>query len=135
MNDGQGWERSRLDIPLLLADTRVHSDGREVALPEELVELGGTEGALDENDDLVELQLVEKLVELTVLLALLQRNVVLLETVKGQLGVFVDIVLRGVLHELAADGLDLVREGGREHHDLLLLWGGTEDLLNISAHV
>ena len=122
-------------IPLLLADTGVDSDRREVTLAQKLVKLGGTESALDKDDDLVELKLVEKLVKLAVLLTLLERNVVLLKTVEGQLGVFVDVVLGGVLHELPADRLDLVREGGGEHHNLLLLRSGTEDLLDIAAHV
>lgn len=111
------------------------SDRREVALAQKLVELGGTESALDENDDLVELQLIEKLVELAVLLTLLKRNVVLLKTVEGQLGVLIDVVLGGVLHELAADRLDLVRQGSGEHHNLLLLGSGTENLLDVAAHV
>lgn len=46
-------------VPLLLAHTRVNRDGGEVALPQQLVELGGTNGALDEDDDLVELQVVQ----------------------------------------------------------------------------
>lgn len=111
------------------------SDRGEVALAQELVELGGPKRALDEDDDLVELEVVEQLVQLPVLLPLLERDVVLLKTVEGQLGVFVDVVLRRVLHELPADRLDLVREGGREHHDLLLLRGGPEDLLDITTHI
>jgi len=91
-----------------LADTRVHSDRGEVALPQELVELSGTHSALDENNDLVELKLVKKLVELPVLLALFERNIVLLQTVQRQLGILVHVVLGRVLHELPADGLDLV---------------------------
>jgi len=122
-------------IPLLLADTRVHGDGGEVTLAQQLVELGGAESALHKDDDLVELQLVEQLVELAVLLALLEGDVVLLETVQRQLGVLVDVMLRRVLHELPADGLDLVRQSGGEHHDLLLLRRGPEDLLNIATHV
>ena len=110
-------------------------DRREVTLAQKLVELGGTESALDEDDDLVELELVEKLVKLAVLLTLLERNVVLLKTVEGQLGVLVDVVLGGVLHELAADRLDLIREGSGEHHNLLLLGSSTEDLLDVAAHV
>lgn len=46
-------------VPLLLAHTRVNRDGGEVALPQQLVELGGTDGALDKDDDLVELQVVK----------------------------------------------------------------------------
>ena len=40
-----------------------------------------------------------------------------------------------VLHELLADGPDVLGQGGREHHDLLLVRGGPEDLLDVAAHV
>ncbi len=86
----------------------MNCDGWEIAFSEQLVELGRSEGALDENDDLVKLKLIEKLIELAVLLLLCKRNVVLLETVQSQFGVFVDVMLCWVLHELPADGLDLV---------------------------
>lgn len=123
------------NLPLLLADTRVNSDRREVALSKEFVELGGTDGASNKDDDLIELEIIQQLVQLAVLLLLLQFNVVLLETVESELGVLVDIVLSGVLHELSADGLDLLREGGGEHHNLLLLGSSTENVLDIGTHV
>ena len=107
----------------------------EVAFAKQLVELGRTDGALDENNDLVELEIVEKLVELTVLLSLIKLDVVLQETVQRQLGILIDEVLRRVLHELAADGLDLVGQGRGEHHHLLLHRSGAEDLLHVTAHV
>lgn len=113
----------------------MYSNRREVALAKKLVKLGGTQGALDEDDDLVELQIIQKLVELPVLLLLLESNKVLLQTVQRQLGVLVDVVLCRVLHELLANRLDLIRESGREHHNLLLLGRSTEDLLHVTAHV
>lgn len=113
----------------------MHGNGWEVALSKELVQLGSTDGALDENDDLVELEIIKKLIQLSVLLALLQLDVVLLQTVQSELGVFIDIVLCGVLHELAADGLDGLGESGREHHDLLLLRSGAEHILHVGAHI
>ena len=122
-------------IPLFLGHARMDGDRGEVALPKELVKLGGADGALHKDDDLVELQLVEELVESAVLLLLLELDEVLLQAVKGEFGVLVDVVLGRVLHELAADGLDLLGQGGREHHDLLLLRGSTEDLLNVATHV
>jgi hypothetical protein len=122
-------------IPLLLADSRMDSNGRKVTLSEELVELSSTDGAPDEDDDLVELEVIEELVELAVLLLLLELNIVLLETVESELSVLIHIVLRGVLHKLAADGLDLLGQGGREHHHLLLLGSGAEHVLDIGTHV
>ena len=95
-----------------MAHTRVHSNGGEVALSKQLVELGSAHSALDEDDDLVELKVVKQLVQLAVLLLLLKLDVVLLKTVQGELGVLIDVVLRRVLHELAADGLDGLGQGG-----------------------
>jgi hypothetical protein len=40
-----------------------------------------------------------------------------------------------ILHELLADGADVLGEGGGEHHDLLLVWGGPEYLLHVTPHV
>lgn len=111
------------------------SDGREVALAEKLVQLGSTDSALDEDDDLVELKVIKELVQLPVLLALLQLDVVLLETVESELGVFIDIVLCGVLHELAADGLDVLGKSGGKHHNLLLLRSSTENILHVGTHI
>jgi hypothetical protein len=42
-------------------------------------QFSGTEGALDEDDDLVELKLIKQLVQLTVLLLLVKLDVVLLK--------------------------------------------------------
>jgi hypothetical protein len=39
------------------------------------------------------------------------------------------------LHELLARRANLLSEGSREHHDLLVVRGGLEDLLNVTAHV
>lgn len=123
------------NLPLFLTDTRVHSDTREVALPKQLVELGRTLGALDEDDHLVELKVVEQVVQLAVLLLLVQLDVVLLQTVKGELGIVINVDLERIAHELLANGADLLGESGAEHHNLLIGRGGTEDFLYITAHV
>lgn len=111
------------------------SDRWEVALAKQLVQLSSPDSALDEDDNLVELEIVEEFVQLAVLLLLFKLDVVLLETVQSELGVLVNVVLRGVLHEFAADGLDMLRQCRGEHHNLLLRGSSTEDVLNISAHV
>lgn len=90
-------------IPLLLGDARVNSNTGEVALAEKLVKLGGAECALDEDDDLVELKFIEQIIELTVLLAFADLQVVLLKTVESELGLIVNVDFKGVLHELLAD--------------------------------
>ena len=111
------------------------SNRREVALAQEFVKFSGSEGALDEDYDLVELKFIEQLIKLAVLLLLIKLDVVLLETVEGKLGLVIDVDFEWVLHELLADRSDLLGKCGAEHHDLLLGGGGAEDLLNIAAHV
>ena len=110
-------------------------DRREVAFSEELVKLGGSESALDENDDLIELEGIEQVVELSVLLALVESDGVLLQTVQGKLGLIINIDFHGISHEFLADWSDLLRECGAEHHDLLLSGSGSEDFLDVSSHV
>lgn len=113
----------------------MNSDTGEVALAEQLVQLVSAESALDEDNDLVELKVVQKLVQLAVLLLLAELDVVLLQTVEGELGVVINVDLQRVTHELLADGADLLGQGSAEHHNLLVGGGGTEDLLDIAAHV
>ena len=121
--------------PLLLADARVDSNGGKIALAKQFVELGGTEGGLHEDDDLVELQGIEEFVQLSVLLGFAQLDVELLQTVEGELCLVVDVDLQRVLHELLAYGSDLLGECRAEHHDLLLGRSGAEDILDVAAHI
>ena len=108
---------------------------REVALAKELVKLGASKCRLDEDDDLIELKAVEKVVELAVLLALIELDVVLLKTVQGKLLLVVDVDLQRVLHELLADSTDVLGQSGGEHHHLLVSRRGAEDGLHVVAHV
>jgi len=119
---------------LVLLHAGMDADGGEVALGEEAVELVGAGNLGNEDDNLVELQNIEEVVELAVLLGLGKLDVVQLQTVEGELGVVVDVDLHGVLAELAADRADLLAQGGGEHHDLLLVGGHAEDLLDVAAH-
>jgi len=122
-------------LPLLLADTGVYSNTGKVTFAQQLVQFVGTQGTLDEDNDLVELQIVEEVVQLAVLLGLTELNVVLLKTVEGKLSVIVDVNFQRIPHELLADRSDLLRESSTEHHDLLVGGGGAEDLLNVAAHI
>ena len=69
-----------VNLPLLLTDTRVYGNAREVALAKQLVKLSCTEGALDEDNDLIELESVKQVVELSILLSLAELDRVLLKT-------------------------------------------------------
>lgn len=101
-----------VDVPLLLADSGVHRCAGEVALAEELVELGAAKGGANEDDNLVELQAVEEVIELAVLLALIQLHVELLQTVKRELLLVVDINFERILHELLADRTHVLGQRG-----------------------
>lgn len=120
---------------LLLLQTGVDSNGWEVTSTQQLVQLNSSLGRSDEDDDLVELQGVQQVSQLLVLLGLLQFEVVLLQTVQGQLGLIVDVNLQWGLHELLTNRTDLLGQSGREHHHLLLVRGVSEDVLDISSHV
>lgn len=126
---------SRHYSPLLLANARVHRNTGELTLAQELVQLVRTNCALDEDDNLVELEAVQKFVQLTVLLRFTELDVVLLKTVESKLGVVVHIDFKRVPHELLANGPDVLRERCAKHHDLLVGGGRTENLLDVTAHV
>lgn len=113
----------------------MNSDTREVALREEPVKLRRAQSALHKDDHLIELKLIKEVVQLPVLLLLVELDVILLETVQGKLSLVVNVNLKRRLHELFADGADILGEGGREHHDLLLLRSCPEDLLDVATHV
>merc|ERR1719273_1574075 len=104
---------------LLLSHASVNGDGWEILLYEELVEF----------------QNIEQLEQFPVFLRVLQLDVMLLETVQGQLRLIVNVNLHGVLHELLADRPDVLAEGGGEHHHLLLVGSRPEDLLHVPPHV
>jgi hypothetical protein len=68
-------------LPFLLTNTRMDGNGWEVALAQQLIQFCSPDGALNEDDDLVECHLIKQLIELSVLLLLIQLDVELLETV------------------------------------------------------
>ena len=113
----------------------MHRDAGKVAFAQQLVELGGPQRALDEDDHLVKLERVEKLVQPAVLLGLAELDVVLLQAVQRELRLVVDVDLKRVLHELLADRTDVLRQRGAEHHHLLLSRRRPEDLLHVAPHV
>ena len=96
------------DLPLLLADSRVHCNTWEIAFAKQLVEFGGPNGALDEDDDLVKLKIIEEIIELSVLLAFAESDRVLLKTVQGKFGLIVHKDLEWMPHELSTDGADVL---------------------------
>jgi len=113
----------------------VDIDGGEVLFLEERGERDASLHGLDEDNDLVEFERVEQIEKLSVLLVLLDLDIVLLETVEGQLGFVVDEDFHGILHEFFADRSDFLRQSGGEHHYLLFVRSLSEDLLDVSSHI
>jgi len=77
----------------------VDVDRGESVVGEQLVEDLGTRDALDEHDALVELEVIQEIEQLAVLLILLQLDVVLLQTMEGNLGTIVDKDLQRLRRE------------------------------------
>ena len=119
---------------LILFQTGVNTDGGKITLREEAIKLIGTSHLRDENDNLVKLEHIKKVVELSVLFGFGKLDVVQLKAVESELGVIIDVDLHRILAELSADGSDFRAEGGAEHHHLLLMGRHSEDLLDITAH-
>jgi hypothetical protein len=99
-------------IPLLLANARMDCSAREVALAEKLVELSAAQGRAHEDNDLVELKGVEKIIQLAVLLTLVELYVELLQTVQGKLLLVIHVNLQRRLHELLAHSTNVLRKSG-----------------------
>lgn len=111
------------------------ADGWEVALCQQPVQLIRTSNLGHKDDNLVEFQYIQQIIQLAVLLRLSEFDVVQIQSMKGELGIVIDVNLHGILAEFLANRTDLFTEGSTEHHDLLLMGGHTEDLLDIPTHV
>ena len=81
--------------------------GGDGVLVEHLVELDGVVDLAHKDDNLVELQLIDKIHQLADLVTFVKTDVVLAETMKGELALVLDEDLGGVAHKLAASDLDL----------------------------
>lgn len=120
---------------LLLGEVTVHGLGGEGLLVEDLSQLDGVGNSLNEDDHLVEVQGVNQVSQLSVLLVLVELHVVLLESVESEFALVLNEHFRRVAHELLASLLDVAGEGGSEHHNLLVVRGLLENVLDVASHV
>jgi len=81
--------------------------GGDGVLVEHFVQLHSVVNLTHEDDHLVELQLIDQIHQLADLVTLVQTDVVLAETVEGELALVLNEDLGWVAHELAACDLDL----------------------------
>lgn len=75
---------------LLLSEVTVHSLGRECLLVKDLGQLDGVRYSLNEDDDLIKVECVNEIGQLSVLLVLIKLNVILLETMESQFALVFD---------------------------------------------
>lgn len=106
-----------------------------ILFSEELREILSAVRLVHEDDELVEVDLGEQLQKNRDLLLFLDLQVVLVETVKHQLGAVLNEDFQLILEELSAGLLGFVRHGTTEHHDLLLAGQLVEDLLDVTSHL
>mmetsp|Transcript_84567 Transcript_84567/g.141017 ORF Transcript_84567/g.141017 Transcript_84567/m.141017 type:complete len:338 (+) Transcript_84567:450-1463(+) len=120
---------------VLLRHPRMNASGGELALAQEVGEGRGPGHRLHKDDHLVELEGIQKVVQLSVLSGIRSLDIVLLQSVEGELGVRVHVDLNWVLHELLGRLTDVLRHGCGIHHHLLILRCLQVDLLHITTHV
>ena len=78
-------------VPFLLFHSSVDTDGREVAIHKEFVQLGSPFYARNKNDALVELKSIKQIHQLSGFLGLLQLHIILLQTVQCEFAAIVDV--------------------------------------------
>lgn len=120
---------------LILAEITVHRLRRKCLLVEDLGQLNCMRNRLHKDDDLVEIELINKVRQLGVLLVLFKLHEVLLEAVEGELTLVFDQDFGRIAHELPACDLDITRESSCIHHNLLVVRCLLENILDVAAHV
>lgn len=98
-------------LPFFLRETAVDGDGWEIAFAQQSIQFGCSTDTLDKDDDLVEFQCVEQVVEFTVLLSFVETDKVLLQSMESQLGLVVDINLKGLQRQRQLPFTDGIWEG------------------------
>lgn len=131
----EGLEVSITLDALILLQVSVNCNRGEVVLAQQMIKHLSSVNALDEDNNLVEMQRVEQVNKLLDLFLLLDLDKVLLETVKSEFALVVNKDLEGVYHELATDVLNFLGHGSREHHHLLLGRSSLENGLHVSSHI
>lgn len=125
-----GSESLHNDISLRLLGLTVHGGDGEVSLGQSLGQVVDLSSGVAENDGLRNVDgLVEIAQNLKLVGLLLNINVELLDTFKGQL-ILLDKNSDGVSHELAGDVEDLSGHGGRQQNGLGGLGEGGEDIVD-----
>ena len=113
----------------------MHRYGGKTLLLQQLVKFNRVFDLLHKYNNLVEHEGIEEVSEFPDLLVVINLHIELLESVKGELSLVVNEDFELVLHKFSADLFDVGRHGRGEHHDLLLVRGVLEDILDVSSHV
>jgi len=132
-----GLERFEVTIsgdPFFLLQVRMDTDRWEIVLAQDAGQGVGAAAATNEDNQLVKFDRIDQVGEANVLLFLIDIEVVLLESVEGELGAF-NVDFEGVVHKFLADGANFIAESGGEHHDLLVMRGFLKNFLDIFSHI
>lgn len=80
--------------PLFLRHSRMNTNGREIALDQQFVQLNSTRHRLHKHAHLIELQRIQQIIQLSIFLILLQLEVVLLQSMQRQLCLVIHVDLK-----------------------------------------
>lgn len=86
------------------------------------------------DNHLIELEVINEIMKLMILLFLSKLDVVLLKSMESELRLIINNDLEWIIHELLTNCSHIFIHSGTVHHNLFLIWGLTEDLLDISSH-
>ena len=98
---------------------------------------------------LVKQQGVQQIIQLPAFFVFRNVDEILLQTMEGELGFIIDEnfhllrqkithemrIRRYLLHKATADVSDFLVQGSGKHHDLLVMRGFLEDVLDVTSHV
>mmetsp|Transcript_2101 Transcript_2101/g.3157 ORF Transcript_2101/g.3157 Transcript_2101/m.3157 type:complete len:277 (+) Transcript_2101:517-1347(+) len=120
---------------IFLRHASINADRREIAVVKQLVEGLCALHRFDENNNLVKVKSIEKIVKLAILLVFVNHQIMLNQTVEGKLRFIIDDDFGGVIHELLAESPHFIINGCREHHNLLVVGRKLKDELDIGTHI
>lgn len=106
--DLTSFKNMTVHIPLFLAHAGVYSNARKVAFPQQFIQFCSSNGTFHEDDDLIKLQRIKQVTELSIFFPFAEFDIVLLKTMECKLGLIINVNLERILHELLADRTNIL---------------------------
>lgn len=117
---------------IILLHARVDAHGWEVALLEEAIQFDRAADLANEDNNLVEVERVQKVAKFAVLLVLLEFNVVLDQTVEGELGITIDEDFEWLSRKSHENVLPKVFASVQEHTRSIVATGRRRKMKHVS---